>query len=55
MSISGIFQSGYDRDDHDYWYKKYHHEFWSHKKHHHHDKDHHKHDKHDKDKDHDDC
>lgn len=55
MSISGIFQSGYGRDDHDYWYKKYHHNFWNDKKHDKHGHKHGKRDKHDHDKGHDDC
>ena len=55
MSISGIFQSGYGHDDHDYWYKKYHHHFWNHEKRHKHDKHDHKHDTHHHDKNHDDC
>jgi hypothetical protein len=55
MRISGIFGSGHGHDDHDNWYERYHHNFWSHKKHDHHDKGHRKHDKHDHDKDHDDC
>jgi hypothetical protein len=27
MTVSGIFQSGYGYDDHDYWYKKYYRHF----------------------------